>query len=92
VDDKKDGLAEISKYIREINDAFYKDGYSGYATVDGYESAMNQTSLFDYYIVCYCNITTGEVSETTYFNHREAMHEMKQLLQGGVCAWIKQER
>jgi len=92
VDDKKDGIAEISKYIREVNDAYYKDGYSGYATVDGYESAMSQTSLFDYCIVCYYDITTGEISETTYFNHQEAVREMKQLLQGGICAWVKQER
>jgi|TARA_R110000744_G_scaffold63001_1_gene129772 hypothetical protein len=92
VNDKKDGIAEISKYIREINNAYYKDDYSGYATVDGYEPAMNQTSLFDYSIVCCCDMTTGEISETTYFNHREAIREMKQLLQGGVCAWIKQER
>lgn len=92
MDDKKDGIAEISKYIREVNDAYYKDDYSGYATVDGYESAMNQTSLFDYCIVCYYNTTTGEISETTYFNHQEALCEMKQLLQDGICAWVKQER
>ena len=92
MDDKKDGIAEISKYIREINNAYYKDGYSGYATVDGYESAMSQTSLFDYSIVCYYNISTGETSEVSYFSHHEAMCEMKQLLQDGVCAWIKQEQ
>jgi len=42
--------------------------------------------------VCYYDITTGEISETTYFNHQEAVREMKQLLQGGICAWVKQER
>ena len=92
MDDKKDGLAEISKYVREINDAYYKDSYNGYATVDGYSPMTNQGHLFDYSIVCYYNMTTGDISETTYFNHREAIREMKQLLQGGVCAWIKQER
>jgi len=92
VDDEKDKIAEISKYIREINDAYYKDDYSGYATVDGYEPSMNQTHLFDYSIVCYYNISTGEMCEVSYYNRHEAVREMKQLLQDGVCAWIKQER
>jgi hypothetical protein len=92
VDNDKDRIAEINKYIREINDAYYKDDYSGYATVDGYEPSMNQTYLFDYSIVCCYDMSTGEISEVSYFDHHEAMCEMRQLLQDGKCAWIKQER
>jgi hypothetical protein len=41
VDDKKNRIAEINKYIREINDAYYKDGYS----YNGYANAFKSDSL-----------------------------------------------
>jgi len=92
VDDKKDGIAEINKYIREINDAYYKDSYSGYATVDGYSPMMSQEHLFEYIVVCYYDATTEETVETTYFTQDSATCKMKELLQDGICAWIKLEK
>ena len=87
MDDNKARIAEINKYVREINDAYYKDGYS----YGGMPMPLNQTYLFDYSVVCYYNPVTSQTIETTYFDRDAAVERMKVLLQDGVCAWIKQE-
>lgn len=92
MDNDKDRIAEINKYIREINDAYYKDDYSGYATVDGYAPMTSQGHLFEYIVVCYYDAATEETVETTYFTQDSATHKMKELLQDGICAWIRQEK
>ena len=94
MDDKKDRIAEISKYIREINDAYYKDDYNGYATVDGYApmTNTNQQQMFEYIVVCYYDAAAEETVETTYFTQDSATSKMKELLQDGICAWIKFEK
>jgi hypothetical protein len=88
LDDKKNRIEEINKYIREINDAYYKDGYS----YNGVPMPLSQTHLFDYRIVCEYDPVSQETVETTYFTQDSAAQRLKQLLQDGVCAWIKQEK
>ncbi len=90
MDDKKvqkARTAEINKYVREINDAYYRDGYSHH----GMPMPLNQTYLFDYSIVCHFDPVTCKTVEIACFDHNDALSRMKNLLLKGVCAWIKQE-
>ena len=88
MDDEKKRLEEINKYIREINDAYYRDGYS----YGGMPMPLSQACLFDYSIVCHYDPATNETVETTYFTQDSATDRLKQLLQQGICAWIRQEK
>jgi hypothetical protein len=87
VDNNKARIAEINQYVREINDAYYKDGYS----YGGMPMPLNQTYLFEHSVLCYFDPITCETIHITYFDRESAIERMKVLLKDGVCAWIKQE-